>query len=567
MTVSIRTVVAALVAAGLLAAALILPGRMKSTPPPATPTNVAVPVEVATVQTGPIRASVSYAGTIQATETVNLAPKAAGQIASIVVGIGASVRAGDRIATLDPGTLAAQVLQAQAGVAAAEARLRVVQDGATTADTATATQAVFTADAAYTAAQSTLDGVLARSNAASLAASVQQQADRMVAQGPRAQADVDAVIARIPANNLYGAGMLRTNVSDLNNAIRTRCEAIANRDACETAGLNSPSTSDLVARLISTTTGAMDLAVYLKQYEDALAAANQPAVTEALFRLVQATAAQPSLSARVNNLALSLNSSAGSPSADAVRTAQRTSDAAASALEAARARLVTVTTGPTNADLLTSRATLSQAQAGLAVARAALDQTVVTAPFDGVVVAKLVDVGSSVSPVAPIFVLAAKAVELHLTVEEARISLMRPDLEAALTTPAFPGRTFRARVGVIAPSADLRAHSFDVTVYAEDADKQLRPGMSANVTIVTETRPSATLVLNTALSTSTATGASVLTIVDGKAKRRPITIGISDGTNTEVLDGLRAGEQVIAIGQNLARDGQAVQVVTPSPKR
>ena len=105
-----------------------------------------------------------------------------------------------------------------------------------------------------------------------------------------------------------------------------------------------------------------------------------------------------------------------------------------------------------------------------------------------------------------------------------------------------------------------------MTVYAEDADKQLRPGMSANVTIVTETRPSATLVVNTALSTTT-TGASVLTIADGKAKRRPVTLGISDGTNTEVLDGLRAGEQVIAIGQNLARDGQAVRVVTPKPKR
>ncbi|RLT36249.1 MAG: efflux RND transporter periplasmic adaptor subunit [Chloroflexi bacterium] len=566
MTVSIRTVVASLVAVGLLAGALILPGRLRPALPPAAPTDVAVPVEVVTVQTGPIRASVSYAGTIQATETVNLAPKAPGQIASIAVGIGTSVRAGDRLATLDPGTLAAQVLQAQAGVAAAEARLRVVQDGATTADTATATQAVLAADAAYTAAQSTLAGVLARANAASRAASVQQQADRMVAQGPPAQAEINAVIARIRASNLYGAGMLHANVSDMGNTIRTRCDTIGNRDTCATAALDSISTGDLVARVSNTTSGPIDLATTLKQYEDALVAADQPAVTDAVFRLMQATAGQAGLSARASNLALSLNSSAGIPSADAVRTAQRTRDAAASALDAARARLETVTTGPTNADLLTSRATLSQAQAGLAVARAALDQTVVIAPFDGTVVAKLVDVGSSVSPVAPIFVLAAKAVELHLTVEEARIGLMRPDLEAALTTPAFPGRTFRARVGVIAPSADLRAHSFDVTVYAEDADKQLRPGMSANVTIVTETRPSATLVVNTALSTTT-TGASVLTIADGKAKRRPVTLGISDGTNTEVLDGLRAGEQVIAIGQNLARDGQAVRVVTPKPKR
>ncbi len=566
MTVSIRTVVGSLVAVGLLAAALILPGRLKPALPPAAPTDVAVPVEVVTVQTGPIRASVSYPGTIQATETVNLAPKAAGQIASIAVGIGASVRAGDRLATLNPGTLAAQVLQAQAGVAAAEARLRIVQDGATTADTATATQAVLAADAACSAAQSTLDGVLARANAASRAASVQQQADRMVAQGPPAQAEIDAVIARISASNLHGAGMLRANVRDLGNTIRTRCETIGNRDTCATAALDSISTGDLVARVSNTTSGPIDLATTLKQYDDALVAADQPAVTDAVFRLMQTTAGQAGLSARASNLALSLNSSAGSPSADAVRIAQRTRDAAASALDAARARLETVTMGPTNADLLTSRATLSQAQAGLAVARAALDQTAVTAPFDGIIVAKLVDVGSSVSPVAPIFVLAAKAVELHLTVEEARIGLMRPDLEAALTTPAFPGRTFRARVGVIAPSADLRAHSFDVTVYAEDADKQLRPGMSANVTIVTENRPSATLVVNTALSTTT-TGASVLTIADGKAKRRPVTLGISDGTNTEVLDGLRAGEQVIAIGQNLARDGQAVRVVTPTPKR
>ena len=76
MTVSIRTVVASLVAVGLLAGALILPGRLRPALPPAAPTDVAVPVEVVTVQTGPIRASVSYAATMQATETVNLAPKA-----------------------------------------------------------------------------------------------------------------------------------------------------------------------------------------------------------------------------------------------------------------------------------------------------------------------------------------------------------------------------------------------------------------------------------------------------------------------------------------------------------
>ena len=111
-----------------------------------------------------------------------------------------------------------------------------------------------------------------------------------------------------------------------------------------------------------------------------------------------------------------------------------------------------------------ARIAVAQAQAALGTASTLLDQTSVVAPFDGVIAQKLLDVGASASPAAPIFVISARAVEVRLTVEEARIALVKPDLPADLTVAAFPGKKFTGQVSSVAPTGDARAHTFEVKV-------------------------------------------------------------------------------------------------------
>ncbi|MGE3856768.1 MAG: biotin/lipoyl-binding protein, partial [Dehalococcoidia bacterium] len=114
---------------------------------PATTGGAPVPVQVTAAKTGAIRTVLTYSGSIQATQQVSLAPRLAGQLASINVEVGQAVRPGDVLATLDQGTLPAQLQQAQAALASAQARLQLMLDGPRAADVAAAEAALAAAEA------------------------------------------------------------------------------------------------------------------------------------------------------------------------------------------------------------------------------------------------------------------------------------------------------------------------------------------------------------------------------------------------------------------------------------
>src|SRR5581483_2629935 len=90
------------------------------------PRAQAAVVRTTHVATGPIRQVFTYAGSIQAVDQVSLVPKTSGIIQTIPVDVGTEVRAGQVIATLDPGTLPDQLAQAQSGYEQAQAKLQQV---------------------------------------------------------------------------------------------------------------------------------------------------------------------------------------------------------------------------------------------------------------------------------------------------------------------------------------------------------------------------------------------------------------------------------------------------------
>src|SRR5437870_2275365 len=88
--------------------------------------------------------------------------------------------------------------------------------------------------------------------------------------------------------------------------------------------------------------------------------------------------------------------------------------------------------------------------------------------------------------------------------------------------PARPSRS---------PTGDARAHTFDVKVMADDPEGQLKPGMFAQVAIVTAQRNDALLVPNAAVIQQ-GPSARVFVVANGKAAARPVKVGVSDATNT-----------------------------------
>src|SRR5207248_2562433 len=95
-------------------------------------------VQTAPASIGAISSQLSYAGGVQASQQVNVVPKTSGIISQIYADVGQPVRTGDLIAQLDPGSLPQQLLQAQAALQAAQAKLAQVEAGALPSDVAAA---------------------------------------------------------------------------------------------------------------------------------------------------------------------------------------------------------------------------------------------------------------------------------------------------------------------------------------------------------------------------------------------------------------------------------------------
>lgn len=501
-----------------LAAGALLAGCTSGTSP-ATTGQPPAPVQLAEVKPGAIRSTLTYSGNVQSSQQVNLAPRTAGQVASVFVDVGSVVKAGDRLAALDPGTLPAQVAQAQANLQAAQARLDSVLAGSRAGDIA--------------AAQSAYDTAVTRLN-------------QLQNPLPTDQAAAEAAVttARVAVDNATAAAA--TAKATLLGNVYVICYQWGGFGVpCNNLVLPLPKdVTDSVASGL--TTGIGQIGFTPGNNAIALLASNA-AYQTALNN--QATAEQALITARLKRDQLL------SPSASDLAAARTAVDQARSVLDKAKVPF-------TDADIRGSRATVAQAEAALATVQTTFDQTNVLAPFDGVIAQRMAEVGAAASPAAPMFVISAKAVEVRLTIEEARIGLVRPDLPTQLTVAAFPGKTFAGKVASVAPTGDARAHTFEVKVFTQDPQAQLLPGMFAEVTMVTTEKTSTLVVPANAVVTQGQTKAVVM-VSDGKAAFRAVQTGVSDGTNIEITSGLKAGEQIVVVGQNSVREGGPVIVAMP----
>jgi membrane fusion protein (multidrug efflux system) len=233
------------------------------------------------------------------------------------------------------------------------------------------------------------------------------------------------------------------------------------------------------------------------------------------------------------------------------------------ALNQQTANLEKASTPYTDADLQSAVAGVAQAEAQVAVAQANLDQTVIQAPFDGVISQRQLTAGAFASPQTPVATLVSSDVEIHVTVEEARVGQVRPGQDVQLSVPAYPGVAIPGKVVTIAPAGDPRAHTFDAKIVPNSQDQRLLAGMFAQVQLTAAQKPDAILVPRESI-VQQADGPVVFVADNGRAVARKVQLGMSDDKNVEILSGVSPGEQVVVAGQNGLKDGAAVQVVGDS---
>ena len=214
---------------------------------------------------------------------------------------------------------------------------------------------------------------------------------------------------------------------------------------------------------------------------------------------------------------------------------------------------------------LIAKADLDKAQAALGVdqARAASAATRVAkaqirAPFGGVLGLRKVSVGDYVEAGKDLVELVRlDPLEIELRAPEVVLSNLAVGQKVLFGVDAFRQDRFNATVVAISPIVELGGRSVALRARFDNPDNKLRPGMSARVRIELDSNARALLVPEQAI-VPMGEQKNVYTVVDGKAKLVPVTIGMRLPGQVEITSGLKDGDQVITAGLQKIGDGAPV---------
>ncbi|AWK87030.1 efflux RND transporter periplasmic adaptor subunit [Azospirillum thermophilum] len=158
------------------------------------------------------------------------------------------------------------------------------------------------------------------------------------------------------------------------------------------------------------------------------------------------------------------------------------------------------------AQVQVARATVAQREAALQLVQVDVNRSVIRSPIDGVVVNRSINTGQTVaaSLQAPtLFTIAQdlRQMEVLANIDEADIGRVREGMPVSFTVNAFPGDRFTGRVSQVrlAPKEDLNVVTYIVVITVENPEMRLLPGMTANLRIIVDERPSVVKLPNAAL--------------------------------------------------------------------
>ena len=203
-------------------------------------------------------------------------------------------------------------------------------------------------------------------------------------------------------------------------------------------------------------------------------------------------------------------------------------------------------------------ANVAQAQAAVERAEEELANATIRAPIRGRILARDIEIGSPVSSILNMGAAATPVITMgdisHVfvrgRVDETEIGNLRLGQPARIRVETFKERMFQGKVTQISPMGVERDNvtNFEVRVSIDNPGNELKANMTANAEIVLEERPNVLIVPEAAITYDATRKASVevLDTRERTGRRRvPIKVGISNGTRTQVLEGLNEGDRVV----------------------
>ncbi|MBO4294206.1 MAG: efflux RND transporter periplasmic adaptor subunit, partial [Alphaproteobacteria bacterium] len=228
------------------------------------------------------------------------------------------------------------------------------------------------------------------------------------------------------------------------------------------------------------------------------------------------------------------------------------------------------------AQLALQKAQVKQAEASLKSAETELKYTKITSPVDGIVISKSVEVGQTVAAsfsTPELFSVAEDLtkMEIEASVVEADIAKVQVGQKVLFNVDSFPNDTFVGTVKQVRNEAITTSNvvTYSVIIGIDNSELKLKPGMTANVEIITAEKQNALLIPNSALRVymddhTRYQDKGIWKMVKGKPERINITEGISDDNNTEIIsDLIKEGDVVIVAKKSGLDKGKNMRLRMP----
>lgn len=212
------------------------------------------------------------------------------------------------------------------------------------------------------------------------------------------------------------------------------------------------------------------------------------------------------------------------------------------------------------ARLAVAQGDVERAVAGLDLAKEKLTKTKIHAPMAGSIKEKKVTAGDYIrNGTFLVSIIRTDLLKLSFSVSEKDVGSLRTGQDVSFAVDAFPGREFRGQVKTIYPSLEEKTRSLQVEAAVANTDRSLKPGLFARVTLYTGPARDTVVVPITALLYDNS--ATKLFVAEGdRAKERKVRIGRKYGEFMEIVEGLKAKETVVTVGQNNLMEGVLVNV-------
>ncbi len=193
-------------------------------------------------------------------------------------------------------------------------------------------------------------------------------------------------------------------------------------------------------------------------------------------------------------------------------------------------------------------------EVGLKFEKAPVEST-----LTGIVGRVYVDIGENVTAQTPIaLVVSMDKVKIDLDIPEKYLPKVNIGQEAIITVDAYPSLEFKGIVTKVSPVVDLSTRTAPIEITLDNFDHQLKSGMFAKVKLALEVRKNVPVILKEAIL-GRAPDNYVFVTENNKASMKKIKLGIRQGSYYEVREGLKEGDLVVVVGQQVLFEGARVE--------